>query len=377
MGRRSIVWLFAVVLMTSWMVIPIRGDDPTNDKPGAAADEGRVVIYSEDFEGAFPSDGWRRMGTVKENITQFDGAPKNGKHAAHFRGSPLADMEKWNGSIRRDVSTAGFKNIEISVSTGAKLNHPTEVFKAVCNPEGWYGKGKWHDLLSIKGGDEECDGKLRSYKVTLPEEMNDRPQFELLFVLYASDDPMDQAYVDDVVITGEDADGKRVTLFSDDFENELCQEWVQYSNLDPAGKAQWYAGGQKTGSHCVRLQGSPATNEDDFDCYFERIISTEGYEDIEVTLSMGTSGLDVPSKTFSFIWAEKGFYEKPFHPEKRIKWEDPENDAKLHRMTFKLSKEASDNPKFMTGFYLCGTNGEQDQAFLDDIVVTGKRIPKK
>lgn len=338
-----------------------------------ADDARRAVIYEEGFEATFPPKGWRRMGTVKENITQFDGEPKNGRYVARFQGSPLADMEKWNCSIRKEVSTAGFRDIEVSFALGAKLDHASEIFRATVSHAGWYGKGTWHDLHVLKGEDPECDGTLRTYKVAAPEACNDKANFVILFTLYAADSSDDSGYVDDVVITGENADGKRVTLFSDDFETGLSKEWIKYSTIGLPDHAAIDDGDPKHGRQVVRFQGSPVTNEGDFDCYFERIISTEGYDDIEISFSMGTSGLDVPTKTFSFIWAEMGFYEKPFHTAKKLEGGDPESDGKLQRFTISLPKEAADNPKFMAGFYLCGTNRAEDLGFLDDIVITGKR----
>lgn len=343
--------------------------------PKKPANRERVVIHSEEFEGEFPPAGWRRMGNVPDNITKFSREPKSGGNVARFQGSPLADMEKWNCSIRREVSTVGYREIEVSFSMAAKLDHKTETLRAVTSDAGWAAKGEsWRDMKVLKGEDAETDGELRDYKFSLPKEVEERPDFLVLFTLYAANSAEDFGVIDDVLVTGENADGKRVTLLEDDFESGLADEWIKYSNVGLPDNAAAFEGEQKHGEHSVRFLGSLESNENDFDAYFERIISTEGYDEIEISYLVGTSGFDHPHKSFSSYWMEKGFYEKPFHLLKRIKADDPENDGELHKLTFALTKEAANNKTFTVNFSLCGTNKDDDFAFLDEIVVTGRKL---
>src|SRR5262245_32878785 len=79
---------------------------------------GRVTIFADDFEGDFPG-GWNRKGNLPANSAVSSGPPKGGTHSLRLLGSPVTNRNDVDCYMQREVSTAGYRNIQVSFYMGA------------------------------------------------------------------------------------------------------------------------------------------------------------------------------------------------------------------------------------------------------------------
>ena len=166
----------------------------------------------------------------------------------------------------------------------------------------------------------------------------------------------------------------RVTIFSDDFESKFPDGWVRRGVVPT--DASWFTGSPKRGAHAVRLRGSLATGDEDFDGYMDRAISTACYHNILVSFDLGATGLKLPTESVITLWEDAGpaSPNASLHFLKIIKGGEPENDGHLRHYSFSLSAKADNNPNFALQFLLRGLSSVRQCGYLDNIVVTGESI---
>lgn len=344
--------------------------------PGA----GRVTIFADDFESGFPG-GWHRKGNVPANSALYDGTPRHGTHSLRLMGSPATDKGDVDCYMQREVSTAGYSDIQVSFYMGASGmddEYERAIFcwadGGVASPHGhWFcGKEAKGTAVEIGGGDAKNDGQLHHFSFSLPAEAGNNPKLTLWFGNQGTNETDDNGYLDDVVVTGERPGAGRVTIFSDDFEGDFPGGWDRQGNVPTL--ASLYTGAPKRGAHSVQLGGSPASGGDDFDTFLDRVVSTAGRKNIQVSFDMGTSGFRTGGEGVIAQWAERGAgsSNQYWHTFKDLTGSDREQDGALHHYTFSLPQEASNNPQLALFFGVYGLGATTQAAYVDDVVVTGE-----
>ncbi|OGZ65612.1 MAG: hypothetical protein A3D34_00145 [Candidatus Staskawiczbacteria bacterium RIFCSPHIGHO2_02_FULL_33_16] len=170
-----------------------------------------VKIYGSNaplFYDGFESDDFSAWTNTEEtpdaqtSNTWTDGNTSASAHSTHLTGSNGADPDD---AIEKEISTTGFQNIkvryarEVDITDGSPFDD--EFFKA----KFWDGS-IWTDIEVIE------DATMSSTMFTLPTLANNNPDFKLRFEMDASNSSSDNAYLDDVVIWGDELTTGSITI---------------------------------------------------------------------------------------------------------------------------------------------------------------------
>ncbi len=144
------------------------------------------------------------------------------------------------------------------------------------------------------------------------------------------------------------------TLFSDDFETSFAG-WAISSTPD------WYTGTPKNGTHSIQFRQVEA---------IQRVISTSGYANIVVSFALAANGLDNSGEIMRASYYDGATWITL----KQIAGGSAENDRVLRTYSYALPAPAGNNAGFRLRFDLTSNNHNNDQGYVDDIIVTGERI---
>ncbi|QGU31706.1 right-handed parallel beta-helix repeat-containing protein [Thermochromatium tepidum] len=149
---------------------------------GAAAPSDRKQIFGDGFEQGLRA--WSLSGSVK----LYSGNPKRGRYAMQSTGGNV-----W---VERDISTAGYDQIELSLWVAVKSFEDWESLILY-----WFDGETWHEPAEITNTHPAAKNKLMPIKLELPTTAANNPDFKLAFGMWNTD-RQDFGYIDDVQLTG-------------------------------------------------------------------------------------------------------------------------------------------------------------------------------
>lgn len=190
-------WLYFARLhigATAWFIFAERGYNPywgtrtsvePTPEPAMTTPDpftNQYIIFQDSFNDG--CSGW----TTKGNVTCISGNPNFMRNYVKINAT---------GSIKRTISTKGYKNIIVSFYISAKFNGiDSEYMKAI-----WNNGTEWQLLKRINNGDPEEDGLFHRFNYLLPVDAANNPRFQIKFKLVA-DENRDYTQIDDIIIKG-------------------------------------------------------------------------------------------------------------------------------------------------------------------------------